>query len=152
MSISDQIVLMELGEKQQVGEPQYVYDYPENLFVAKFLGTPPINIFDGVVENGNLLIGDSKLKKIKTDQKDVVVGIRPEGFLYVEKGTLHVEVYQVETIGRDTTLIVKDPSNEGKTFRVIIDSQYRVKPGDVVGFDIRPEKLFVFNKETGALI
>ena len=54
--------------------------------------------------------------------------------------------------GTEPGKMQKRRQNEEKTFRVIIDSQYRVKPGDVVGFDIRPEKLFVFNKETGALI
>jgi multiple sugar transport system ATP-binding protein len=173
MSISDQIVLMELGEEQQVGEPQHVYDYPDNLFVAKFLGTPPINIFDGTIENGNLFIGDSKIKKLKTDLNEVFVGIRPEGFVYVEKGVMDAEVWQVETIGRDTTLIIKDPTQiiapleeseqgddgsgvksivEQKSYRVIVDSQHRIMPGDKVSFDIRPEKLFVFNKETGELV
>jgi multiple sugar transport system ATP-binding protein len=54
MSISDEIVLMELGIKQQVGEPQEVYDKPDNLFVAKFLGTPPINLFDGRIEDNRI--------------------------------------------------------------------------------------------------
>ena len=61
MSISDEIVLMKLGEKQQVGEPQDIYDEPTNLFVGKFLGTPPINIFNGEVKKGKLLIGDFDL-------------------------------------------------------------------------------------------
>lgn len=50
MSISDEIVVMKLGVEQQRGNPQYVYDQPINQFVAKFLGTPPINIFKGKVE------------------------------------------------------------------------------------------------------
>jgi len=154
MSISDEIVLMELGIKQQVGEPQHVYDEPGNLFAAKFLGTPPINIFNGTVVSGNLMFGDYKIKAFKSDLKEVFVGIRPEGFKFVEKGVLSLEVYMVETIGRDTTLIIKDPTDptETKTFRAIVDSQYRIQPGDIVGLDIRPEKLFIFNKETGELI
>ena len=60
----------------------------------------------------------------------------------------------VETIGRDTTLILKyevpvEESVETKTFRVIVDASHRIKPGDVVHLDIKPDKLFVFNKETG---
>jgi multiple sugar transport system ATP-binding protein len=116
------------------------------------------------------------LKKLKTDLTEVFVGIRPEGFTYVEKGVLDAEVFLVETIGRDTTLIIKDPTqiieplaepNQGddveevvgvksvfeqKTFKVIVDSQHRIMPGDKVSFNIRPEKLFVFNKETGELV
>jgi multiple sugar transport system ATP-binding protein len=154
MSISDQIVLMELGVKQQVGEPQKVYDEPANLFAAKFLGTPPINIFEGRVENGGLFVGDFRLKDFKSDLTEVFVGIRPEGFNVVEEGVLQLDIDMIETIGRDTTLIIKDPSDkEGiRTFRGIVDSQYRIMPGDVVNFDIKEEKFFVFNKETGEII
>ena len=152
MSISDEIVLMELGVKQQVGEPQHIYDSPDNLFVAKFLGTPPINIFNGKVEGNTLLIGDNKIKPMDADVSECFVGIRPEGFVIAEKGALELEVYQVETIGRDTTLIIKDLEDEEKTIRVIVDSSYRIQPGDIVKFDIKPNKMFLFNKETGELI
>ena len=154
MSISDEIVLMELGIKQQVGEPQKVYDEPANLFAAKFLGTPPINIFDATVKNNKLFLSDFNIREFKTDLTEVFVGIRPEGFLVVEKGTLQFEVDMIETIGRDTTLIIKDPTDpEGaRTFRAIVDSLYRVQPGDIINLDIKPEKVFIFNKETGELI
>ena len=59
MSISDTIVVMEAGVLQQIGKPQEVYDDPHNLFVAKFLGTPPINVFEGRLKGGKVLIGDS---------------------------------------------------------------------------------------------
>ena len=58
MSISDMIVVMKLGVVQQIGKPQEVYDDPANLFVANFLGTPPINVFSGRVEGGKLFIGN----------------------------------------------------------------------------------------------
>ena len=61
MSISDQIVVMEAGVIQQIGKPQDVYDDPKNLFVAKFLGTPPINVFNGRIENSSLWIGQDCL-------------------------------------------------------------------------------------------
>ena len=58
MSISDRIAVMRLGVLMQMGRPQEVYDNPANLFVAKFLGTPPINVFEGRVRDGRLYIGD----------------------------------------------------------------------------------------------
>ena len=57
MSISDLIVVMKDGVLQQIGKPQEVYDNPVNLFVAKFLGTPPINVFEGRIQDGQLYIG-----------------------------------------------------------------------------------------------
>jgi multiple sugar transport system ATP-binding protein len=187
MSISDEIVLMELGVKQQVGAPQDVYDEPNNLFVAKFLGTPPINLFEGTIKNNKLLIADGQkyteeevkpenvedltpeeivalthmqkfaipnieLGSRKAPDQDVVIGIRPEGFVLDEKGPLTLEVFMVETIGRDTTLVVTDPFHHNKSFRIIIDSSYRVKAGDRVTFSIKKNKMFVFNKDTGELV
>ena len=65
MSISDTIVVMEAGVVQQIGKPQDVYDDPHNLFVAKFLGTPPINVFEGSLKDGKVLIGDSVVYDIQ---------------------------------------------------------------------------------------
>ena len=158
MSISDQIVLMDFGIKQQVGEPQEVYDKPDNLFVAKFLGTPPINLFEGQIKNNEVCIqateGGPSCAILPKKEKDcdVVVGIRPEGFIVDEKGPLTLPVYMVETIGRDTTLIIKDPNDLEHTHRIIIDAGYRTKPGDTVTFSIKPDKIFVFNKKSGELL
>ncbi len=80
MSISDMIVVMKDGYVQQIGKPQDVYDDPVNLFVAKFLGTPPINVFEGKVKGGKVYIGNDAIGDAAnvTDQ-DVWIGIRPEG-------------------------------------------------------------------------
>ena len=173
MSISDEIVLMELGIKQQVGEPQDVYDQPDNLFVAKFLGTPPINILAGAMKNNSLYIADGERYNIRKEEDDTevktpiynvkistrdakdqgcVVGIRPEGFIIDEKGPFQVVVDQVETIGRDTTLVIKNPFDQGSTYRIIVDASNRIKAGDKVKFSIKADKLYVFNKESGELL
>lgn len=189
MSISDEIVLMELGVKQQVGAPQDVYDKPDNLFVAKFLGTPPINLFAGTIKSNKLWIADGnkleeqevlpevneenpltqeeiaalthmikvpvpnvELMAKKAPNQDVVIGIRPEGFIVDEKGPLTLEVFMVETIGRDTSLVIRDGSDTNNSFRIIIDSGHKVKAGDKVTFSIKKDKFFVFNKETGELV
>ncbi len=152
MSISDQIVLMELGEKRQIGEPQDVYDFPNNLFVARFLGTPPINMYDGVISKKKILLNGKAIGTTKGADGEVFVGIRPEGYIIDKDGPLELTVYMVETIGRDTALIIKVPNNDNKTFRVIVDASERIKPGEIVKMKIKPKKMFVFNKETGELI
>lgn len=68
MSICDIMVVMKLGLVQQIGEPQSIYDNPANLFVANFLGTPPINIFDGKIEGGKVYIGEEVIQD--TDLED----------------------------------------------------------------------------------
>lgn len=84
MSISDVIVVMKEGVIQQIGKPQEVYDNPENLFVAKFLGTPPINVFRGSVKGGKLWIGEESVLAVPgVSDRDVYAGIRPEGLVPV---------------------------------------------------------------------
>ena len=89
MSISDLIVVMCKGVVQQIGKPQDVYDDPANLFVAKFLGTPPINVFSGNVRSGQLLVGENPVLTVPgVPDQDVFVGIRPEGFIPASDGPL----------------------------------------------------------------
>ena len=152
MSISDEIVLMELGVKKQVGEPQDVYDKPNNLFVAKFLGTPPINVCKGKILNNEIHLGSAVIGKVKAPDQEVTIGIRPEGFKIDKTSDFELEISMVETIGRDTTLIIKDVQETERSSRVIVDSSNRVKPGDKIKFSIKPNKLFLFNKETGEKI
>lgn len=149
MSISDEIILMDFGVKQQMGAPQNVYDDPANLFAAKFLGTPPINLFNGSISAKKIKLGKATLGPTQATAKDIVIGIRPEGFMLQEEGPLQAEVEFVETIGRDTTLIMIDPTDETKRFRAIVDSDYRFEPGQNVQLGIRPQKMFIFDLATG---
>ncbi len=112
MSISDEIVLMRDGVMQQKGGPQQVYDEPTNLFVAKFLGSPPINLFEGEIKDEKVIVGDAQFGRAEgRKDQEVIIGVRPEGFKIVERSSLKVKVDYVETIGRDTTLIIDKPSD-----------------------------------------
>ena len=90
---------MKDGLLMQAGRPQEVYDEPRNLFVAKFLGTPPINVFDGSIRNGQLYIGTEAVLPVPgaADGK-VWVGIRPEGFLPCADGPLGCRLGRVEAV------------------------------------------------------
>src|SRR5690554_4671149 len=103
MSISDDIIVLNNGTMQQRGAPQDVYNYPANLFVSKFLGNPPINIFDGEIKDGKILINDAIIGKCKFKNQPVKIGIRPEDFIVSEDG-FEVTVNDIECIGRDTTI------------------------------------------------
>ena len=150
MSISDMIVVMKKGVLQQIGKPQEVYDNPINLFVAKFLGTPPINVFDGRVENGYVCIGDDAVLKVNgVADQPVTVGIRPEGFVLDENGPLHCKLQSVEVMGRDVSVVSTNPCMLSETIRSIIPSESKVdETADTVRFSVKPFKLFLFSKET----
>ena len=147
MSISDMIVVMKDGVVQQIGKPQEVYDNPENLFVAKFLGTPPINVFDGSVRNGRLYIGEDAVLEIGpsadreeeaeggtvrrrvdgTTDREVYAAIRPEGFLLQKEGVLRCELSGVEVMGRDISVISRNRASLSSAVRSIIGSEYLEK-------------------------
>lgn len=148
MSISDEIVVMKFGVEQQKGAPQYVYEEPVNQFVAKFLGTPPINIFNGYTHDGGIFIGEEKIGDTKLPDQEVTVGIRPEGFVVSDKGTLSIKIVHVEYIGRDKLITGVNPNSEKETFRFIIDSGVKVEEEQTIKTEIKPNKYFVFNKET----
>jgi multiple sugar transport system ATP-binding protein len=203
MSISDEIVLMNYGEEQQRGVPQAVYDSPENLFVAMFLGTPPIGTYKATLKNGVVKIGnqrvlasiEGKLKKaegelielqrqvvennsaIKAQLEssyhvekldfnaptlqsnifkenadgsiNVIVGVRPEGYVVDANGELTVNAEYLETIGRDLALVSKHPESLNESFRIILsDRNVNLKEG-LVSFNLRTNKVFVFNELDG---
>jgi len=150
MSISDMIVVMKLGVVQQIGEPQEVYDNPGNLFVAKFLGTPPINVFEGKVENGTVYLGEDAVLKVNgVEDQAVYVGIRPEGFELDAAGAMNCALNNVEVMGRDVSIVSTHPASLNPTVRSIIDADHKgAVTGDSVRYSLKPHKVFLFNKET----
>ena len=170
MSISDMIVVMKKGVLQQIGEPQNVYDDPANLFVAKFLGTPPINVFSGYVRNEQLYIGGTITPVIEEEtvvgytceggecvmavagvaDQPVTVGIRPEGFIPDENGALSCELSNVEVMGRDVSIVCTSPASLNPTVRSIVDADCKITTEQIVRYTLKPHKVFLFdyNDET----
>ena len=148
MSISDMIVVMKLGVVQQIGKPQEVYDDPTNLFVAKFLGTPPINVFEGEVKGGKLYIGEDEVLSVGAiEDRKVYVGIRPEGFIPTEDGALCCNVSNIEVMGRDVSVVSTHPAQISPVIRSIVDADVKVGTGEV-RFALKPHKVFLFDRET----
>src|SRR5690625_3869949 len=124
MTMATRLVVMKDGVIQQVGEPKHVYDYPDNVFVGGFIGSPSMNFFTGHLEEDYFVMGDTKIKvpegKMKIlrnegySDKDLILGIRPEDihdeplFLESSPGTkvnAHIDV--AESMGSETLLYSK---------------------------------------------
>ena len=158
MSICDLIVVMKAGEMMQMGRPQEVYDDPVNLFVAKFLGTPPINVFDGKIKDSGLYIGEDRVLDIKAGDdkandtgRDVYVAVRPEGFIIDANGPLKCELGRLEVMGRDVSIVSKHSSllNDSGNIRSIVNADNNVDMSlSHVNFALKPHKVFTFDKET----
>ena len=150
MSISDLIVVMKSGVVQQIGQPQEVYDDPTNLFVAKFLGTPPINVLAGKVAGGKVYIGEDMVLEVSgVADQEVYIGIRPEGFELAENGCLQCQLNSVEVMGRDVSIVSANPASVNPLIRSIINADNKVDANiGTVRYNVKPHKFFLFNKET----
>ena len=150
MSISDLIVVMENGCIQQIDEPQKVYDDPVNLFVAKFLGTPAINVFTGEIKNGFLCLAGEAVMPVKgLKDQPVYAGIRPEGLKPDPAGPLRCLLRNVEVMGRDTSVVFDHEAVESENPRAILSSMERPDKGaEEIRFRLDPAKVHLFHRES----
>ena len=106
MSISDEIVVMNEGIKQQMDRPQAAYEEPVNTFVAKFWGTP-INIFEADLIGGRLVLKDGEVVAdgFTEPDQEVFIGFRPEYLRVSKNGKITAKTDLIEHIGRDTMIL-----------------------------------------------
>ena len=165
MTLGDRIVIMKDGEVQQIGTPQEVFNHPRNLFVAEFIGSPKMNIFDAklvkvggkyAVELGGntVVLSDDKqaaLAKNNVAEQEIKLGVRPE-HIVLEKGlTGKVDVSElmgssvhlhVSSMGRDVVMVVSTMNMTGAEVNAL-------NHGATVEFSFPGHVCHVFNKETG---
>lgn len=154
MSISDEIVVMNFGVVHQIGKPQDVYNEPIDMFVAKFLGTPPINIIPAKFAKKKIsfysdTFRERIISKLPKECEDLFIGIRPEFIRIDPEGKYRVYVDMVEYIGRDKSMIFKFQGQEN-TCKAIIPSDVDIEPGQYVNIDLK--RFFVFDKDGKRLI
>ena len=159
LTLADRIVVMKEGQIQQVGTPDEVYDRPSNMFVASFLGNPPINYLEGAIEDeagtpvfryGSLRISLPAGKLRGVTAAPVVLGIRPEDVLRDSAPgwpVLTGVVDSVLPVGSDRFLGLKV---EGCDVFVRVDKETHHVLGQRVSFGLRPERLHLFDKASGA--
>lgn len=144
MSISDEIVIMKDGFLQQVATPREMYDNPVNQFVAKFLGNPPINLISTKIANGKININGLEFNVKGLDDREVIIGVRPEAFKLDTKSPVQVEVQAFEYFGRETLLFVY---LDDTMSRVLVESDFPVEKGDTVGLTLRNNDMLLFDPE-----
>ena len=157
LSISDRIVLMNQGIVQQFDKPQNLYLEPANLFVAKFMGNPIINIYE-MNKEGNVLVGDDfsidlsllteERVREEFNENKYVVGIRPEYFILSKNPLFNAKVETAELIGKDCILNFKI---NNKNSKAITDINEGICENDEVGFDIDYNGIYIF-KEDGTRV
>jgi multiple sugar transport system ATP-binding protein len=160
LTLADRIVVMKDGVVQQVGSPDQVYEHPRNMFVASFLGNPPINYLQGAVKTedggpvfrrGDLRIAlPAGLMPPPTGARDIVLGIRPEDIAShaapSERAALRGVVRSVLPVGSDRFLGL---DVQGCDVFVRVDKHAHHREGETVDFALVPDHLHVFDKATG---
>jgi multiple sugar transport system ATP-binding protein len=159
MTMANKIVVMKDGEIQQIGSPLYLYNHPENKFVAGFIGSPPMNFLTvKVEEDGGTMVLDEGAFKIKPDPshldylkdklgQEVYFGIRPEDLIFTESdenNSFPVQVTVVEPLGAYTHLWL---STGTQPLVAVTEPHHDFKVGDSVRFVPRMEKARYFDKE-----
>ena len=150
MTLADRIVVMSGGAIQQIGTPDDIYADPANVFVAGFIGSPPMNLIEGTVRDGRFsAAGLDVAEPPGREGESIVLGVRPEDAHVVVNGHAEAEgvVYGVEPTGEQTYLSVKTAGalievKADRGFRAPFDSPIRI------GFD--RAHLYFFDVETGA--
>ena len=149
LTLADRIVCMSMGHVQQIGTPLELYDSPANIFVAGFIGLPPINLFDVEIKNGRAVCSDfaldltaeEKQQLADYENRTVVFGVRPEDI--VQGGNISVKVFTNENLGQ-TTLVNGTLGKHKITCKFREWCNYKV--GDTVNVSFR--KNHFFDEET----
>ncbi|HKE19907.1 MAG TPA: ABC transporter ATP-binding protein [Kofleriaceae bacterium] len=155
MSMADTIALMNDGAVEQIGSPQDIYDRPASMFVADFVGSPPMNLirFHGRIAPGDrsVRLGPAVLAVPEAregiEETDLVLGVRPEHVRLAGDAPLRAQVLETEYLG--TTQIVTLTTAQDAVLKARIASDVTVRPGETTGLDFRPEKLSLFHRASG---
>jgi multiple sugar transport system ATP-binding protein len=152
MTLADRIAIMNKGKIQQLGTPDEVYNNPANVFVAGFIGSPPMNLIKGDLENGTFSGASTRVEGLgKGSRKGVILGVRPEDITVAEagQGNLNSTLYSLEPTG-DQTLVAAFAGEQmvvakcSRSFRQELDTPISL------GFDTA--RCYLFDAESGERI
>jgi sn-glycerol 3-phosphate transport system ATP-binding protein len=172
MTLGDRIAVISEGQLQQLGPPQEVYDTPANVFVAGFIGSPPMNLLRGTARGGRVTAGDFVLERPGVPDGGVIVGVRPEalelardgmpslefhvavveplGDEVVVHGSVAAELAPVTTEVADAALLATDGTRAEAVVR--LDPRERPAEGSVIRLGVDPAEVHLFDAATGGAL
>lgn len=159
MAMSDRVVVMSAAEVQQVGTPQQVYNDPANTFVARFIGSPGMNLVRGRYSGGALMIAGNQrypvpdawrqaLERADLQNGEVLIGFRPEAAIVRADGPLQAQVYADDLHGAYTMLHLSFSGEAGDIVHVRANRGGVFEIGQTASFDLDPEQVRFFNAAT----
>lgn len=164
MSMASRIVVMKDGYIQQVGTPEEIYDKPANIFVANFIGSPPMNFFNGrvkddliIVGNENIPLTSEQITALKPYQdKEIIVGIRPESFKVNMENpsskSMKATIENIEMLG-DESILYANAREAASQIAVKAQGKFKgIAKGDEINLDINLDEVHLFDKDTSMRI
>jgi multiple sugar transport system ATP-binding protein len=157
MSMADRIAVMNAGRIEQIGVPQEIYDRPASMFVADFIGSPPMNFLhfeaglaagDRVIKFPNASVAIPEIGEARAPGP-LVLGVRPEHIRFADAAPVRGRVFGAEYLG--TTQIVTVDTEQGQV-KARLPSSLSVQVGEMVGLTFRSDALSLFDAQTGAAI
>ena len=152
MTLAHRVALLEDGKLMQLDTPRTIYNDPANLFVAGFIGSPPMNMIRGVLEDGSFVKQGVRISTaVNGSRVNVILGVRPEdgNIVAEDTGALEGNVFATELIG-DHTLVTVSTAEDSVTVKASKDFQARV--GQRVGIALTPGRIFLFDAANGQRI
>lgn len=158
MTLSDRMVVLNQGKIQQFDEPQSVYHYPSNRFVAQFIGSPQINLFSATITKDSTIKIDETdwtIDLLQTDDtlpESVTFGFRPQHTTLTspESGMIRGDLSLIEAIGDDAILYIDSTVGE---IRVVTDlEEESLEEGETIGIQVNRGRQYIFDQSTGELL
>lgn len=145
-TMADRVVVMNAGRVEQVGTAKDLYEQPRTLFVASFIGSPPINLFDGHAEDGVIKVHDARVPLNGSARGEVVLGLRPESIRVDSNGT-PARIIAVEPMGRE--VLYSADCSLGRVHFLEAGAEARHREGDNVALTFSPGDALLFDRSNG---
>jgi len=148
MTLADRVVVMNNGIIQQIGTPKQIYNNPINIFVASFIGNPPMNLINGKIKDGQFLSENINIKKFNNKNGKYILGFRAEDATISKssKGNIKGQIFSVELLGDAIMVTLKIDES---FISVKVNNDFEASIGDVVNISILSSKCQIFDFENG---
>jgi len=151
MTLADRLIVMNAGNADQIGPPLALYERPQTVFVAGFIGSPAMNLVEGSLTDGRIAIAGAAMSvggAAGRGAGPVIVGLRPEHLVLDDGGPLALRAELAERLGADTILHGR-LGETGPLLTARIAGNLATQPGDRLRFSVDPGRIHLFDPESG---
>ena len=150
MTMADRMIVMNAGIAEQIGTPLEVYQKPQTLFAAQFIGSPAMNILDANIVGGAIKLNGEAIGAANGPEGPIKLGIRPEHLVQNETGPLQANIHMSEPLGANTLLHGRLAGMDNVAITVSLQGVHHVEDkSKAINFSVDPENIHLFDSDTG---